>query len=225
MLRLLPFMESVRPGDYVSLVPLSLITAALLLSVRFVGKRESSLAFAFDFVHVITILVVAGVVKQVIPSLHYGFGVLSVGVFSLILAFSYRGIRSAYLRIGYGLLLAFLFLDAADRAYRIETLAEIAVQATGIAFGFASAYVIFYDPFKTLRTSILTFASVGTLYVTSAYVATYFDNVFAVTIYLALVSTGLIVSGIDRNIRVFRTAGLYVGTAVLVKILFFDVWY
>lgn len=54
------------------------------------------------------------------------------------------------------------------------------------------------------------FVLVMGLFITSAYVREFSDNVFAVTIYLAFVSAGLLFWGISADSPKFRTAGLYV---------------
>lgn len=70
----------------------------------------------------------------------------------------------------------------------------------------------------------LSFVFVMALFITSAYVRVFSENVFAVTIYLAFVASGLLFWGISNDVAKFRTAGLYVGTYMLVKILFYDLW-
>lgn len=67
-------------------------------------------------------------------------------------------------------------------------------------------------------------ALVLSLAVTSGYVRVFTENVFAVTIYLALVASALLYAGISKDEPKYRTAGLYVGTFMLVKILFYDLW-
>lgn len=68
------------------------------------------------------------------------------------------------------------------------------------------------------------FALVMALFITSGYVRVFSENVFAVTIYLAFVSSALIFWGISASSPKFRTAGLYVGAYMLAKILFYDLW-
>ena len=75
------------------------------------------------------------------------------------------------------------------------------------------------------RTWVFALASVLTLIITSLYVNDITYNVFAVTIYLTLISAGLIFVGIEKDRSHPRTAGLYIGTFVLIKILFYDLWY
>ncbi len=75
------------------------------------------------------------------------------------------------------------------------------------------------------RTWVFALASVLALIITSLYVNDITHNVFAVTIYLTLISAGLIFVGIEKDRSHLRTAGLYIGTFVLIKILFYDLWY
>jgi hypothetical protein len=63
-----------------------------------------------------------------------------------------------------------------------------------------------------------------TLIITSLYVNNITHNVFAVTIYLTIIATIFILMGIHRDRPYLRTVGLYIGTVVLLKILFYDLW-
>jgi hypothetical protein len=63
-----------------------------------------------------------------------------------------------------------------------------------------------------------------TLLITSLYVNNITHNVFAVTIYLTIIATTFILMGINRDRPYLRTVGLYIGTVVLLKILFYDLW-
>lgn len=51
LLKILPFLDTVSDGDYASLVPVALISAALFAGVSFVGKRDSAWSGIHDAVH------------------------------------------------------------------------------------------------------------------------------------------------------------------------------
>ena len=66
-------------------------------------------------------------------------------------------------------------------------------------------------------------AAIGFLWVSSLYIDDFF-GIFAVSIYLTIVASILIIQGITLDNPRIRTIGLYIGIFVLVKILFYDIW-
>lgn len=69
----------------------------------------------------------------------------------------------------------------------------------------------------------LTISLIGMLIVTSMYVD-HFLGTFAVSIYLTIIASILIIRGIVLSLTDFRTIGLYIGTFALLKILGYDIW-
>ena len=69
----------------------------------------------------------------------------------------------------------------------------------------------------------LAISLIGTLALSSLYIDHFFGT-FAVSIYLTLLASTLIIRGIIRSLSDLRTIGLYIGTIALAKILGYDIW-
>ena len=152
-----------------------------------------------------------------------GWSLLGVSIFLLVSMWFYRGVASKIISLwvcSIGILY-FLYHFA-----RVESLtftpAPLLVQIGALALALFSTWRT--SSFAVLEKVSFVFASVMTLLITSLYVNEITDNVFAVTIYLTLLSTLFILQGITRDKPYLRTVGLYIGSAVLIKILFYDLW-
>ncbi len=66
-------------------------------------------------------------------------------------------------------------------------------------------------------------AAIGFLWISYLYIDDFF-GIFAVSIYLTIVASILIIQGITLDNPRIRTIGLYIGIFVLVKILLYDIW-
>ena len=98
----------------------------------------------------------------------------------------------------------------------------VLMQLLALSIVYVTGYVYRTRPYGKIVFAII---SVLTILITSLYVNRLTENVFAVTIYLTLLSAGLIIWGIEKDRPYLRTAGLYIGLAVLMKILFYDLWF
>lgn len=64
----------------------------------------------------------------------------------------------------------------------------------------------------------------GSLIISSWYVNEFFGT-FAVSLYLTVIASILIIRGIVGNQPILRTIGLYIGIFILIKIFGSDIWY
>lgn len=64
---------------------------------------------------------------------------------------------------------------------------------------------------------------IGTLILSSWYIREFLGT-FAVSLYLTIIASVLIIRGIVRDIPILRVIGLYIGIFVLLKIFFHDIW-
>lgn len=216
LLKIVPFLDSVVSEDYGSLVSVALIAVALFAGVSFVGKRDSAWSGLYDAIHCIGTFAVAYAVADIVPASYETF---SVSVLFLLASFAYgkeRGLTGIWFVIA-SALFSFAQYSAVEAeklsaAMNLLALGTLALSAWNFSLRRREGKIAFG------------FVLVMALFITSAYVRVFSENVFAVTIYLAFVASGLLLWGISKDVAKFRTAGLYVGTYMLVKILFYDLW-
>lgn len=216
LLKIVPFLDTLSFADYPALVTVALIAAALFAGAASVTKRDTGWATVYDVLHAIGAVAVAFALKDVVAS---DYETLAVSFLFLAASFAYgkeRGFQGiAYVfATGVFTLVQYGVVEA-DKVSAAANLAALAVVVL-------SSWI--YSKKREEGAIALTFALVMALFVTSAYVRVFSENVFAVTIYLALVASALLFAGISTNVAKYRTAGLYVGSYMLAKILFYDLW-
>lgn len=216
LLKILPFFDSVVPSNYASLVSVGLIAAALFAGVSFIGKRESTWSGIFDALHSIGTFAVAATLAAIVPT---DYEAISVSALFVAAALTYRN------RTG----LTGSWFAVATAIFTLAQLGEVRAEALSASLNLSALAVVALSAWYVSKTRkegrfAFTFALVAALFITSDYVRVFSENVFAVTIYLAFVAAGLLFAGISADVPKFRTAGLYVGSYMLVKILFYDLW-
>jgi hypothetical protein len=80
---------------------------------------------------------------------------------------------------------------------------------------------------NTSRKSIggVSFAiSLFAILILSSFYVEYFAGTFALSLYLTLIASVLIILGINTTTPKYRTIGLYIGSFALFKILCYDIW-
>ena len=186
--------------------------------------RKSELTGLYDLLHIIGVIAVGCALMKIIPHSSFGWSILGASLFLAISTVLYARVDGAILSKWLVVMFGGYFLY---HIVRMDTMITneafpVLVQLSGLAIAFISASLSRYSS-KSGKISF-TIASVASVIITSLYVNSLTHNVFAVTIYLTLLSTGLILYGINTPKPPYRTAGLYIGTAVLLKILFYDLW-
>lgn len=216
LLKIVPFLDSVVHEGYGSLVSVALIAMALFAGVSFVGKRDSLWSGFYDAIHCVGTFVVAYALVDIVPA---DYETLSVSVLFLLASFVYDKERGL---TGIWFVMATAFFSLAQ--YSAVEAEKLSAGMNLLALGILALSAWIFSLNRREGKIALSFVLVMTLFITSAYVRVFSENVFAVTIYLAFVASGLLFWGISNDVAKFRTVGLYVGTYMLVKILFYDLW-
>ena len=224
LIRLVPFFDTIHAGDWILLVPLAVIAASLFVWVRALTPRSHALTGLYDILHILGILAVGSALIEIIPHSPFGWSILGGSIFVLIATFLYRKVDGPILSTWLAVLICGFFFYHFGRMDGLrKDLLPVLIQLIGLAIVYFSSYV-FMRHHEYGRWTFF-FASVLTIIITSLYVNDITQTVFAVTIYLTLLSAGLILRWIGQNKTYFRTAWLYIGVVVLMKILFYDLWF
>jgi hypothetical protein len=224
LMRTIPFFDTIMPRDWLALIPLSIIGIALFSAVRWIpSRREIVAGNVYDILHVIGIMMVWYAYMNIIPHSLTGWSLLGMSVFLCIATWFYARIESTVILVWTLILTISYFLYHTARVGSLDiSVWPLLLQLIALSLALGSAYFSMRrNPLSTVAFAI---AACMTLLITSLYVDRITNNVFAVTIYLTLVATVFLYIGIHRDRAYLRTIGLYIGTIVLAKILFYDLW-
>lgn len=115
-----------------------------------------------------------------------------------------------------------MFLERFDMLDK-ENIFPIIIQLLALSILFFIGYSSFRKR-GTFSGIHLGISIIGTLVLSSLYVKHFFGT-FAVSLYLTIIASALIIHGIKRNLPILRTIGLYIGIFIMLKIFFYDIWY
>lgn len=224
ILRLLPFFNTVHSGDFFALVPVAIIALGLFFSLSFIPKREEEpLWNLYDILHIFGISLVAYAVMEIVPHTRTGWSLLGLNTFLLVSTWFYTRISSKIISLWMVFLTVVVFFYHLVRMESLDmTFGPVIVQLFALLVWTYSVWHMKNE--HPLWKYAFIYAFIMFLWITSLYVNNITNNVFAVTIYLTIVATIYLLLGINDNIAKYRTIWLYIGTAVLIKILFYDIW-
>lgn len=224
LIRIVPFFDTVREGDWLDLVPLALIAVSLFFWLKHIAPRETASAHFYDILHVVGIAAVGIACIEIIPHTQTGWSLLGMSLFLFISTWFYRGVVSKIISLWVCVVGIFYFLYHFARVESLtHTPLPLLIQLWALALALFSTWRT--STFQGLEKLAFVFGSVMTLLITSLYVNEITESIFAVTIYLTILSSLFIFRGITRDTAYLRTVGLYIGSAVLIKILFYDLWF
>ena len=224
ILRLIPFFDSVHSGQFLDLVPVTIIALGLYFSLTFIQNREDEpLGHVYDIFHIFGISMVGYAVMDIVPHTTTGWSLLGLNLFLLLSLWFYVKISSKIISLWMMFLVVIIFIYHLMRMDTLDmTFGPVSVQLLSLSIG---TYGVWYlkENHREGKYAFI-YAFIMFLLITSLYVNEISDNIFVVTIYLTIIATVYLLYWINENREKFRTIWLYIGTGVLIKILFFDIW-
>ncbi len=224
LIRLVPFFDMIQPRDWIILGPLSIIAVSLFLGIRYITPRWPGMSRIYDILHIFGILAVGIAVMQIIPSSSFGWSLLGWSLLIALSTFFYDRVDGPIIHKW------LLFLTSAFFLYHLGRMESLSMDIFPIIIQLSWFFIAFFSALYFLRSGkeggkiAFTFGCIMGVIITSLYVNDITENVFAVTLYLTLLSTLFILRGISLDRPYYRTAGLYIGAFALCKILFYDLW-
>lgn len=223
LIRLIPFFDSVNTWEWLALVPVAIIAVSLFIGVRSIGNRLHPIENAYDIGHIFGIVAVLGAITQIVPQSGTGWSLLGISLFLLITIYSYHTIQSIILPIWLGVTFIGYFTYHMGRIDGLDiTTWPLLIQLLALSIVYFASWQ--FSKWQHIWKYIFVLATIFVVIITSLYVNKITNNVFAVTIYLTIISASCIFRGIIQTKPYLRTIGLYIGIFVLVKILFYDLW-
>lgn len=224
ILRLIPFFDTIYTWEYIALIPIGIIALWLYFTLILINDREESpLANIYDLIHIFGISMVAYALMEIIPHTRTGWSLLGLNIFLLLSTWFYTKISSKIISFW------MVFLSIVIYFYHLTRVEELSmefgpvlIQLSALAIGtFAVWYMKSKHPFGKYA---FIYAFIMFILITSIYVNQLTNNIFAVTIYLTILATIYLLVWINDNVPKLRTIWLYIGSFVLIKILFYDIW-
>ena len=197
---------------------------AVFFSLFFLRRDTTPTRTIYDVLHMGAVLVLGFGIGEIIPHTNFGWSLLGITFFIGILAVLYS-YMSRRLHQGFHSILflgtVLLFLDRFDGLDTRSVLPLMVQMTTLIGFLLIGYYAYrTKHPFAWFQLGV---SIIGTLVLSSWYVREFFGT-FAVSLYLAMIASMLIIRGIIRDMPILRTIGLYIGIYILLKIFFHDIW-
>ncbi len=215
---------TILPWSWLDFGILAVMCISIFSSLYILKGEKMERRVPYDILHIIAIIIISLGVSRIIPSTGTWWSIFGPAFFLVILSIVYgqigKGIHHAFLNIFLaGLCLG--FIARFDWLNKMEIF-PIIVQFSALFL----IYLVGYIEYQTKKISWIVSLSISlfaTLLISSMYVDEFFGT-FAVSIYLAIIATTLIIRGITRDNPRLRTLGLYIGIFVLLKILGYDIW-
>ncbi|MBX9809370.1 hypothetical protein K2X92_03215, partial [Candidatus Gracilibacteria bacterium] len=224
IIKMIIFLVYIYTRDWLTLGILCIMLVSVFSSLYILRNDTSKNRVIYDILHSIAVLCIGIGVAQIIPSTGTGWSLLGISIFLLIIIPVYfafgKTIQKVFGSILFGFLCTF-YIGEFDYLIKNTGLA-IFVQFFAISVILGIGYVSYIHKQKYGYIN-LTISLIGMLIVSSMYVD-HFLGTFAVSIYLTIVASILIIRGIILSLTDFRTIGLYIGTFALLKILGYDIW-
>lgn len=237
IVKMVSLLGIVDRGEYIALVPLMIIFAALAAGLKFL-ESGGAWRFAHDFFHVVGIVLIGVLFLNIIPS-RFGWSFFGTAVFVMILSFFYGWAYTAGIKYFYLFTMGVIFIShvfAIDHilnnlygfAYLqiLQYFATIIFALSAVVFNYLYQKYQMKDAQVSPVLTILNFETVFYLFViTTQYVYYIFDyNIFSITIYWGLIAFAMLNHGIRDDLIKYRTIGLYILLITSVKILVYDIW-
>lgn len=233
LIKLFSLLGVIREGEFLSLIPLSIIAGSLFLTLKFLDFEKRDLRLFHDFGHLAALALLGLLLIVIIPSHHYGWAHFSIALCSIFLAFLYRTIFSGSIKnVFAGALILFFIFHIFDLKNIFWTLEKNnldylkVLQYITTAFLAISFFLLRNSLSSETRKAFLIAFPLYFFIITSLFIYDLFwENTFLVTLYwgiLAFLSSGY---GIQQNIIKYRTLGLSILALTVAKILLYDIWY
>lgn len=235
-------LTKVHLGDYLSLIPLTVIFGSLVASLKFLESEEREVRYIHDLGHILTVGLIGALLVAIIPHYQSGYSLFGISSFFLVLFLVYSRIYSAGIKTVLALAFVLALVYHTSRLYTIFDYLELKnleylkliqymatiVFALGVtAFNFVMTRHRSKSNYSLTPIYIINIALSLYLFVISTmFVYDWFsrDNAFVITIYWGVLAFAFLSQGIARNLIKYRTIGLYILALTVIKILFKDVW-
>ncbi len=217
--------DSFFTWDWMSFWIILIMGTAIMSSLMILKDETSSSRRIYDALHIIAIIILWFGISEIVPSTSTGWNLLSMSIFVLLLSPIYRLYGSIWqhisLTIMYGIICVY-FIGDFDYLKKHEFLPLIVQSGSLIILMLAGMLgargIPLHSPIR------VTVSVISGLILSSFYIDEFFGT-FAVSLYLAIIATICIIFGIQKLDPRYRTIWLYIGISVLLKILFYDIWY
>jgi hypothetical protein len=216
--------DSLIQGDYLSLAILAIMMVAVCVSLYLLRSQKHHSRILYDILHIGAMCGIGYGISMIIPSTSHGWSLLGMSTLILILSGLYRSFGQLIHRQFLSVILVLfclLFISRFDTLNKSDIL-PLMIQLSSLGITLAIGYSG-YRSWANLGLLNLAISLLATLFISSFYID-YFFGIFVVSIYLTAIAALVIIRGISTDTSLFRTIGLYIGTLVLVKILFYDLW-
>lgn len=223
IIREVSLIESIRRWDFLMFGILVLMLVSVISSLVILRREKWDIRISYDIIHMISILTIGYGISRIIPSTGHGWSIFGPALLILVLEYIYTSFGNKIHHIFVSILFGFLcigFIGGFDSLHREVPYFFIQMAAL---FLITIIGYLGYRSRTSWGSSNLGIATIGFLWISSLYVNDSF-GVFAVSIYLTIIASTLIIHGITTDNPRIRTMGLYIGIFVLVKILFYDIW-
>jgi len=224
----------VEKWDFIFLVPFTIIFSSLICNIKFLNFIKDGVErYIHDIFHILWIWVLWFLLIEIIPSTWHGWSILGISIFLFIIWSVYAYFHSKILKMFF-IVIVWLFSIAhiGDTSQVINKIDQDEIGYLRILQYFSTAIiassVLVWNKFNTeklLANILKIFISLYILAIISFYIYDIFNTTFAITIFWWLVSSGLLLHWISRDIKKIRTIWLYLLSLVLAKIFLYDLWY
>ncbi len=216
-------MDSLIRSDYIMFGILVLMLAAIFASLIILRWEKREIRLPYDIVHMLSILVIGFGMSRIIPSTGHGWSIFGPAFLILILQYIYSMYWNKLHQTFTSLLFWFLCIGFIGWFSSLHhEVPYLFIQMWALFLIAIIGYMGYCS--RAISGSInMGIAAIGFLWISSLYIHDFF-GIFAVSIYLTIVASILIIQGITLDNPRIRTIGLYIGIFVLVKILFYDIW-
>lgn len=215
--------DSMMQKDYIMFGILVLMLVAVFASLIVLRWEKREIRLPYDIIHMISIIAIWYGISRIIPSTGHGWSIFGPAFLILILEYVYSMYWNKIHQIFTSFLFWFLCIGFIGWFNSLHhEVPYLFIQLWALIL----IALIWYRGYcsRAVSGSVnMSIASIGFLWISSLYIDDY-AGVFAVSIYLTIVASTLIIRGIVSDSPSIRTIGLYVGIFVLVKILFYDIW-
>lgn len=229
------FIDSLHSGNFVQLVPLVAIFISFALNLKFLEGTESSKKIPHDILHLIAMTMVGVGVMNIVPYTGRGYSIFAIAILLLVIGTSYNLFASKFLQYAFVAVFVMFYFDhitsvegifAVLQSENISGLKFLQYATVATVGGWMYVRSRIGGKFDGLKLALFIPFVVYLFIITSQFVYDLSGNsIFAITIYWSLWAFAYISSGISKDLQTRRTIGLYILTLVIVKILFYDIWY
>ncbi len=223
MMKQVTLLDTITEWEWLMFGILVVMLAAVFSSLYILRDEKSQNRIFYDILHILSIISIGYGISQIIPSTGTGWSILGPVLLLLVLSFFYSAFGNTFHKRFHSILFALVCLSFIGKFDGLkEDIGSRFVQMGALVLILGVGYHGYLSK-KAAWYINLTIAILASLILSSLYVKFYFQT-FAVSIYLTIIASTVIIRGIVSSSTTLRTVGLYIGTFALLKILGYDIW-